>query len=413
MKNVSIILVVFITAMFVTGCLKKDVVKIDEEKTTTTSTQTRNESNENDFEIDENGIITAYAGKDKDIVIPARIGGIPVTAIGPRVFEKRSLTSVIMPESVTSIGVGAFYENRLISIVIPGSVTSIGDEAFLNEESYKETFNDAQIESITIGNNVNLGYPPANLYLVSSFGGFDGLYSATGKKAGTYIYKNGQWRITGNGIIKENGFEIDGNGTIIAHDGLDTSIIIPTRIGGVSVTAIGYQVFRGKGLLSVTIPNSVTSIGEGAFSDNQLTSVTIPDSVTSIGGYAFFRNYLTNVTIPDSVTEISYRVFDNNQLKNIHIPDGVTSIGNRAFYNNQLTTVTIPNSVTFIDEGVFYNNQLTSITIGSNVELPDKLHDNYNPPFDNDWDNRFLNFYNSNGKKAGTYILSNGQWSIR
>jgi len=62
---------------------------------------------------------------------------------------------------------------------------------------------------------------------------------------------------------------------------------IPSSIGGVEVTSIGY----------------------GAFSVNQLTSVTIPDSVTSIGDFAFYINQLTSVTIPDSVTSIGESVF--------------------------------------------------------------------------------------------------------
>ena len=60
-------------------------------------------SNTNDFLI-ENGILTKYGGKKKDVVIP---------------------------DGVTSIGDSAFsYCNSLTSITIPDSVTSIGDEAF-------------------------------------------------------------------------------------------------------------------------------------------------------------------------------------------------------------------------------------------------------------------------------------------
>jgi len=65
------------------------------------------------------------------------------------------------------------------------------------------------------------------------------------------------------------------------------NLTIPAIIDGMPVTAIGRDVnyngaFQGKGLYSVTIPDSVTSIGSGAFSGSPylLTSVTIGSNVT-------------------------------------------------------------------------------------------------------------------------------------
>ena len=149
------------------------------------------------------------------------------------------------------------------------------------------------------------------------------------------------------------------SGEITGYTGNYTNIIIPSTINGVKMTKIGADVFRKKGLTSITIPAGVTSIGYGAFADNRLTSVTIPAGVTSIGNDAFAYNQLTNVTIPA----------------------GVTSIGWEAFA---------------------YNNQLTSITIGVNVKM-----DGYSNAFNN----YFPSFYNRNGKKAGVYTYTNGNWN--
>jgi hypothetical protein len=82
----------------------------------------------------------------------------------------------------------------------------------------------------------------------------------------------------------------------------ERSVEIPSEIDEKPVSIIDQNVFAGKQLTSVTIPNSVTIIGGGAFCKNQLTIVTIPDSVTIICNSAFSENQLTSVTIGANVT---------------------------------------------------------------------------------------------------------------
>jgi hypothetical protein len=164
---------------------------------------------------------------------------------------------------------------------------------------------------------------------------------------------------------------------------------IPSTINKKKVVAILEGAFysrnTGLQLTGVTIPNSVTSIGDEAFAANQLTSVIIPDSVTSIGDMAFADNQLTSVSIPGSVASLS------------------------GFNGNQLTDVTIPDSVTVIGFQAFSGNQLTSVTIGANVNLGSYQRGLLFSSFYYDFDD----FYNRNGKKAGTYTYSNRQWAYR
>jgi hypothetical protein len=165
-----------------------------------------------------------------------------------------------------------------------------------------------------------------------------------------------QWNDVGNKNITylriENGVLIGFNSSLSASQkALYRDLVIP-EIWGDPITTIHFTAFYMNSLTSVTIPNGVTSIGSNAFSYNQLTSVTIPNSVTSIGGMAFSHNQLTSVTIPSGVT---------------------------------------------IEAVAFSNNRLTSITIGANVSLES--------PTGIDGD--FLNVYNNNGKRAGTYTRPN------
>lgn len=74
-------------------------------------------------------------------------------------------------------------------------------------------------------------------------------------------------------------------------------VVIPSTIGGLSVTSIGDEAFFYKNLASVIIPNCVKIIGENAFMFKRFTSITIPDSVITIGRRAFYLNQLTSVSI--------------------------------------------------------------------------------------------------------------------
>jgi hypothetical protein len=96
--------------------------------------------------------ITGYTDTAGDLVIPAEIAGLRVTAIGDRAFEGcDGLTSVTIPDSVETIGDEAFRGcSSLESVTIPGSVETIGNSAFLGCRS---------LESVTIlGSVTSIGY---------------------------------------------------------------------------------------------------------------------------------------------------------------------------------------------------------------------------------------------------------------
>jgi hypothetical protein len=65
----------------------------------------------------------------------------------------------------------------------------------------------------------------------------------------------------------------------------------------------------------------------------------------------------------------------------------------------RITSVIIPNSVTRIGEKVFHMDPLTKITIGSGVNIAQ-----------NAFRNNFVDFYSSQGRKAGTYIWTGRLW---
>jgi len=119
--------------------------------------------NQDNFEFIINGCgdnqtitILRYTGTARNICIPDRINGIPVTVIGDYAFQMRNgenrpriignsiiitnspisqifeigLFSVVIPNTVKVIGEGAFANNLLKSIEIPDSVIEIKSGAF-------------------------------------------------------------------------------------------------------------------------------------------------------------------------------------------------------------------------------------------------------------------------------------------
>ena len=194
------------------------------------------------------------------LVIPATLGGYPVTTFSEFAFFDKDLISVTIPDSVTSITRLAFFENDLISLTIPDSVTTIGQAAFYRNN----------LTSVAIGNSV----------------------TSIGEAA---FMDNLLTTVTIPNSVESIGLNAFGSNSLT------------TVTFGNSVTSIGPQAFIGGGggarggtgnlLTTVTIPNSVTSIGDYAFSGNALNSVTFLGNAPTAGTEVFGNNSgLTSVT---------------------------------------------------------------------------------------------------------------------
>ena len=81
----------------------------------------------------------------------------------------------------------------------------------------------------------------------------------------------------------------DGTAEITAYNGTSTTITIPDKLSGKSVTSIGGQAFYMSKVKTVTIPSSVKTVGKDAFRESSVTSVIFKGGTTKIGSYAFYN----------------------------------------------------------------------------------------------------------------------------
>ena len=296
--------------------------------------------------------ITGYNGSARSIVVPGKINGLPVETIGHEAFDSKTLTSVSLPNSVKRIDSGAFYNNQLSNLILPDSLNFIGDAAFAYNRLTgiviphsvtsigSKAFYGNDLELITIPRYVSL--KPDSFYLVV----YDN-YTRSGREGAVFSISTVSTSEYKTAILNNSEVEI------LEQYQRNRTAVIPAKINGLPVVAIGERAFSKSNLTGVLIPDTVRIIGEEAFTNNKIDSVVIPDSVTTICDGAFINNQINSVTLGESLTSIGNAAFTSNKLTNIILPDHLSSIGFSAFTSNQLTTVIVPASVKFMKENVF------------------------------------------------------------
>ncbi|MER2191313.1 MAG: leucine-rich repeat protein [Solibacillus sp.] len=329
--------------------------------------------------------ITDYVTMKNNIVIPAKIEGLPVTEIADRAFYfDRSaygldgtfeptgysdlfIQSVTLPSTLKRIGDEAFYNHHIRKITLPSNLKEIGTSAFaMNHLTHITIPKSVQ----KIGGNIVAGNPIKTHSLPAQF------KQPKPKQSGKLLYvtftRNGkkEVRITGH-----------------TYKATQTKIVVPKTINKLLVTEIGDYAFTSRASLlgmdenkplikEVTLPSTIRKIGDYAlagvtYANNDKRAFSLPQNLEVIGDYAFANNDLTNrgneVKLPPKLRSIGNGAFQFNSFKSITIPINVKTIGKYAFANNNLTKVTFGNGVTSIPAGAFLSNDITSLTLPKNL----------------------------------------------
>ena len=85
----------------------------------------------------------------------------------------------------------------------------------------------------------------------------------------------------------------------------------------------------------------------------------------------------------------------------------IAKIGDGAFYNNDLNRITIPSGIEEVGRRAF-NNRPKANSFSQRVNYYDT-----NNELLFSTDSGFDTYYNSQGRKSGTYIFADGAWSLQ
>lgn len=320
-------------------------------------------ANENGFFYNVSDGEATVTGVDEtvtgDVVIPAELGGYPVTAIDDYAFEYNyDITSVVIPEGVETIGKYCFCNcDWLEKIRFPSTLKYIGNRAFDDDCFIRELYI-ADIASYTQIEYESLFSHP---FWYGDEDGFEWweeeyekkLYIGNSTEPATDI-------IIPEGVEKISAYAFYGNTFL-------KSVTLPDTLTGIGAEAF----YKCENLESVSFGHCLEHIEASAFECcYKLGNFTLPDSLLTIGEWAFSGNYaMTEVTIPDKVREIPLGTFSYCEaLAEVNIGSGVEVIGQEAFENIAATEFIIPDNVKSLGNHLFYGSEkLETVVIGDGL----------------------------------------------
>jgi hypothetical protein len=311
---------------------------------------------EDDFEIVQNRqgtvTITRYTGLATRVPVPAAISGLRVTELGAAFQGNRDIVAITIPETITAIPDNAFRGCvELKELVLPAALKTIGSGAFAG----------CGISSLTI---------PAGLTVIGE--------SAFAANAQT----------EGDSAPNKNVLQ---------------SLVIPD-----TVLEIGAYAFKDCGIQSLRLGRRLTTIGAEAFRGNDIQSLVIPDAVTTLGASAFRDCGIEILQLGRGLTAIEQRTFSNNKITALTIPAFVTLVSPNAFTGNPLTGITIPASLAAYSPGVRGFENAFVGTSPVHVVLPSNVAEENLDQFGES----LINFWISQGRKAGTYVRNGRVWTF-
>ena len=146
-------------------------------------------------------------------------------------------------------------------------------------------------------------------------------------------------------------------------------VIIPEKVNGYTVIAIGSDAFHGCYLEGIQLPETIKVIYAEAFEESDLLEIDLPSSVAYVGAFCFARcSRLISAKISGTIENGCF--YDCSRLKQIEFNSPVTYVGEVAFTScTSLRSITFPSGLKTIDMGAFGDcKTLAEVTLPSSTE---------------------------------------------
>ena len=332
-------------------------------------------------------VIGIGVAKDKDVIIPPTIAGLPVIAIGANAFKNSAITSIIIPDSILSVDPTAFAGctsltkvscpvsavsalpesvteviltsgesidaddfSKLVNltyVTLPETLTSIADGAFASNERIIVVYNLSSLE-ITEGSS-DFGGVAENALLVT-----DAVYERPYTVIGDFVF----------------GMQYDGYSYTLAllrYYGNDKDVVIPyvkfDSEYNYRYFEIAPGVFSGIGIESITIPFDDSEIRDfriDALAEYPtIERLTVPYTFLFANDSSYVNESITHIYVTSMAfyyETIGTKFNSYKALKEIVFSNDIDvySVDNGIFADmTTLETVVLPDSVERIYESAF------------------------------------------------------------
>lgn len=299
-----------------------------------------------------NAEIIGYAGEEKSVVIPAKVGTeqeYKVVRIVKEAFKESDITSLDISEGIEEIGESSFAGClSLESVKIPSTIVRWKEDNNFFNSAFKDCTALAKLEL-------------AEGLTALGQEAFRGCTALTGVKIPSTITSFPSYVFWGCSNLAN----------VELAEG---------------ITQIGYQSFREcTSLEEIRIPSTIKIWGtirangipqqvydcSPFYQCTSLKKVTFAEGLTTLSGFQGVKGcpLVTELDIPASVTNIDRAFTDCAYLEKVMLHDGLESIGTNAFDGcSALKEVVIPNTVTTLGYRAFYKcTSLERLVLSTNL----------------------------------------------
>lgn len=316
--------------------------------------------------------ITAYNGVGGAVVIPEKIEGYTINAIGDSAFEnKTAVTSITLPSNIIEIGNNAFFKTGYYNTASnwDGKVLYIGKYLIEAKDTLGSSYTVkdgteviAEYAFASAKSLASITLPAETIYIGDyAFSGCTALAAVT-VNATEDEWKNAAVIGTGNTYFRNATF----NFKYVPHV---HNFVVTEEVAATCTTA-GYRKSKcdcGEAkdeVLTATGHIFVSNVCSGC-GERQFNISISGDTATILGCHASLSGV---VTVPATiggykVTAIGEKAFYNNgKIEKLILPAGVEVIGNEAFTASGIVVEFATGNTHFLtSDGVVYNNAKTEL----------------------------------------------------